>query len=337
MIHADYTTTADYSAHSYFPVVPVEYVHNLILIPSEIFPELSSISLGDSVTLLHKKRPNVKLNQSVVLECGNVNIFNKNYYYFYIGIGIRISSFISLAENDYELYYGDKHYPLNLVFNNQYSGCKLLVGALVLPDNYNYCFNQKDQIGIYTNNQIHTAIADNILNRANVYFPLKMNTIILPSLETHTSLLSLLNSRSTTKEISVRSLTTKPNMTLGTLDLNIYEPNTTTKGVSNSYSYTVDCVGIYHQYTNRFYTDNTLKIKDLPTGKYYVSIRDRDNRYPELINKRSNNNQDLFVIEIVDSAEQEYSQMIQHYIAKGEISPESIKNVPPLRKLQRLI
>jgi hypothetical protein len=319
----NYIAVPDYNYNNYYGYCPIEHLHNTILIPINTYPEFKNIQIGNKIIIKNKGTNN---SQSIINDAKLTNIFGIEYLYFNIAIGIRTSGVMAFIHKDFSLIYNNKEYSLSLIFDQYLDRCKLLVSNLVLSDNYLFAFNNNDKIQVLIDNQSEYGIISEVSNKYNYYSPMRYSTSLELDPAQNIELLSILNSYQGFENAQIRSLITKPNMTKGSIRLNIINHS---RGVFN---YKIICTCKENNYSNIFYANDVLDIKDLTSGTYYIKIIDNDDQRPYRINKEINN-KEVFTINILDSLDKEKDIIINSLINNGKINKSSIKNLPRLLKL----
>ena len=258
-LDVDYEVKADYTQLDPPKFVPILSLYNLILIPAndQSNQDLLNISVSDDIKIFNKTT-NKYSDQKVILQSGFVVLQDVKYYYFYIGRGIPIT------KSDFVLRYQSKNYDLTTNFDNPQS-IKLLMGSLILKDNFKYMFdiNNNSLIRMLDKNFICKIIK--IDNKHN-YFKANTTNTILHILD-HSNLTVLQNINNPYIEnLLIRPLS-NPNSPLGRLMINIKDPS----GVSNNNELR------YKIFINNasYFTNNVLDIKNLVGGSYSIKIIDR--------------------------------------------------------------
>lgn len=261
-IKLNYYTRSDYSYNAHFPSVPIERIYNLVLIPQELISNIDSVN---KIRILNKKK---KYDQSVVFSKNEFSIGNNKFYAINIAPGLRLDHL--LEKNNYALELDNNEYVLDLVLTASNSP-KLLIGNLILSDNFYSRFNNNDNIEVNINNKNICAKINNRLNKYNYYIGEKIATI-LEVLDYN--VLYNLNSNITYNQCYVRSLDTKSNNNKGSLCLDFYSSakdlTITLSSHNNKYEITTDNV------------QSKVYFKNLVKGNYVVEIfnkNDMDNKY----------------------------------------------------------
>jgi hypothetical protein len=322
IFNVDYYTIADYNSQNYYELCPVEKIYDTILIPIDNYPEFNTITTGSKINILYKNNKN---QQSVIDEPQTTKLFNINYLIIKIAIGIRTDGMIPFIYDKYSISYRDKTYEMSLLFDKS-NKCKLLIGSLILSDNYFFAFNENDTIQVFFDKDYELGTISKIENKHNYYLPLKYTTILSLDYSQNIPLLSFLNSYQGGETLQVRSLTTKPDMQRGCIRFKI------TNQDSGVYNYKIMCANKEIGYNELFYTNNILEINNLTAGTYFIRIIDDHGFEPHRINGELNK-QSFFTINILGSIEEEKKILLEKYINNGIINPISIKELPPLRKL----
>lgn len=321
-IGASYRTRADITHNNYYSFSQVEKIRNTIIIPKNKFPELTSFVPGDIIKLYHKNRKSNIIDQTIVFDAKTVTIDNKEFYQFYIANGIKLRGLSTLENNNYILNYQDVEYPLSLQFNKE--KCCLLIGCLILSNDYSFAFHKNDTIELDIDGSRYKTRLTNITNKMNYYLPM-INTTILFIENSNRSIIQAINND--TNSFYVRSLSTKKSQNKGNIILKIND----TKGVSNTYK--VSCEGLDNDFSQIYYTTSDLRIGGLDCGNYKVKIVDAMDRPVVMINDELISD-DSFIVNILGSEQAEYNQIINKLISKQSIEIKSLEsNQKTLKKL----
>lgn len=333
-ISVNYVTKADYSHNSFFSFAKILKIHNLILIPKNKYPKVENLIPGNSVDILIK---NKKIKQSVVLETGFMNLDNIDYFYFYIGNGIKITDRIAFAKKDYSLSIDDKNITLSLVMDNKKTS-KLLIGCLVLDKNLDYAFRNKDILQANIDNQIIPGKLNIKLNKHNFYEPLKTNTLLLIDYQYNTNILYALNSINGFNAAYIRSLTTKKNNQKGSIHLKITGGIGNGLGVLNSdgegYRYKVYCKSIDNTYNQTFYTNHLLDINSLDCGHYIIRIEDMVGNNIDFVNNMPVVDNE-FNFRILGSIEEEQKTIANQMSQINHITMNQSSPLPRFKRVSR--
>lgn len=324
VFNVNHYTIPDYNSKNFYGLSPVEKIYNTILIPIDDYPEFNAITIGSKINIIYKDN---KIPQSVITEPYLCKIYGINYLKISIATGVRLQGLLPFVYDKYSMEYKSNSYKTSLIFDKSRQ-CKLLIGSLILSDNYFFAFNSGDTIQIFIDNESEIGNIFTVNNYYNYYLPLKYTTVLDLNPSYNTESLSFLNSYSNNiQNLKVRSLTTKPNMTKGSLRLDI-------KGVTGN-RYKVLIANKTSNYSDLFYTDNLLEIDNLTEGSYFVRINDQDNDRPYRINGQLNN-QHIFQIDILGSIEEESEILKNQFIQKGLINQASLKQMLPLTKIKMI-
>lgn len=328
-IVVDYSAKADYSYNSLFSYCQIQKIHNLILIPKKNHEELCSIIPGNTIYIVKDKNT---IEQVAVIHSGDIKLFNNEYYYFYIGNGIKIKEVISLVQKKYKLKYKDKEYPLSLSVDKKLS-CKLLIGGLVLDTNYDYAFNNNDLLELNIDNNIIQTKLYQKLNKYNFYSAMTTTTVLLFLDNNTVDALKALNPAAGFNSAYVRSLTTRKNNQKGSIYLKIVGGVGNYLGVSNNvennYKYRIDCWCEANKYYQTFYTSHILNIQDLVSGEYSIKIIDIGGNTINFINGQKTLT-DTFTVKILGSEKEEQETIMNKLIEKYNITP-----LPPQKTLTK--
>lgn len=248
----------DFSANSSFPFVQIQKIYSCILIPLD-FLHLDKIKNDTKIILLNSDT-NKRLNQSIVFDHKEIILNDYKYYAIYIapGIGLEyIYSKLSIVINN-------ETYPLNIGFTKK-NIPQLIIGQIILHDNYLYRFHTNDDIQLFANNEFISGKLYDIKNRFNYYSPNRI-TSILDILSTENILLNHFIHKNLDHKIYIRSLTTKQNYQLGSIVIK----------KSHNHIYSVYCTNTINNKTERHIFKNRLEINNLNAGKYILKIVDQN-------------------------------------------------------------
>ena len=324
-IRVSYHCSIDYSYKNYFNYVTVEKIHNTVLIPIETFPEFMDIIPGDHIKILNKKTKS-KVEQSVVFNVDIIKLFNKDYLFFYIATGLNLSNGTFTPTSNWFLLFKDKEYPLSLKYESRYNTCRLIVGLLVLSNNYIQFFNKNDKIEVNIDGNIKYGQIHDIINKNNYYLA-NTNTTLLHILDNNnTDLISSLNSDNI-DPILVRSMSTMKNDKKGSISLSISGGISYIKGVYDPsiMKYKITCTNIDMGNSEVFYTDHNIEITNLSCGRYSINIIDMVSNHQDFINGQYIE-EDLFYVDILGSTKQEQEMIIDRLKKEHGISGDIINN-----------
>jgi len=272
----NYRITSDYSTINPPVYNKILNLYNTILIPKNLCN--INVNIGDKIYITNLTTQK-KYSQTVVIDCGNINLGYEDYYYFYIANGVTLKQDVK-----YSLTIDNVVLPLSLSIN-QRSTAKLIIGLLVLSDNYKYEFDGHNSaiINMYNKNY-KISIAD-ICNKFNYYVANKNTTIIKILDNSNFRTIQEINTITPQTDKFIRPLFNH-NFPLGSLIIHIL-------GVSDTIEYQI-CVN------NNIYlvNNNKITIQNLESGQYSIKIIDKNG--PVLINTLNNNawNKDFFEIYI---------------------------------------
>jgi hypothetical protein len=296
---------ADYSHNQLFPPVKINKVYNLLLLDKNI----SNVDLGSYVDIISSGGE--KISVRLVLDTGKTTINKQEYQYYYVAPG-----FTSIDPNEkYTIIIDNKKYPLSLKVSDNTPN-KLIIGSLVLDNNFGFAFNNNDIIEItYNENKILSSLSNKYI--LNGYYLGNIVTTTLTFLNNNNSekLLKILNTPAT-GNFYVASKTTKKNNNLGNINLII-------SGGSDS-SYNVRCVG--DNYDQNFITKGYLIINNLQTGKYKLHITDTLNIAEYHNNLPISDHKNGFDIYIPGSVEEENKILTEMTISKYKIDKLLLNN-----------
>lgn len=251
-INIDYSITKDYTGMNPPLFLPVIKIYNLILLPDN---QLYNIKLNDSINILDITN-NTPLPQKVVITTGYTIVQDQKYFYFYIANGIMVKN------HKYALILNGNTIDLETTISSH--SAKLLIGSLILEDNYSYMFDTNiPLLANINNNQVKFTI-NKIINKYNFYQALTNNTILLFDLN-NIELLSQLNS--TNDNIMIRPLY-YDNFPLGSLSINISNYSGVSNNITPEFKIFVDNKSYY-------INDNRLNIINLASNTYTIKIIDR--------------------------------------------------------------
>jgi hypothetical protein len=213
-IRLNYYTRPDYSYNAFFLYVQIERIYSLILIPQKLITNINTI---DKIKIINQKK---KYEQSVVFCKDELTVGNNKFYAINIAPGFRVDHL--LEKNNYSLVLDNNEYKLDLVLTSSDSP-KLLIGNLILSDNFYNRFNDNDNIELNINNKNIRAKIKNRFNKYNYYIGEKITTV-LELLDYNT--IYNLNSNIIYSSCTVRSLDTKTTKRKGSIILDFYDPPT---------------------------------------------------------------------------------------------------------------
>lgn len=253
-----YIIKPDFTYNSKFPFVSVEQVYNTILIDNSDnnIPQIT----GKKITLVNK-RNNKEFHQSIVFDSGNISIGQTEHTYYTIAPGLKIKNPISEKDN-YQLKIDDNIYPLSLLMKPK--SHKLIIGLLILSDNYYTNFSINDKIELYCDNNLITGNIKNIKNKFNYYSGNRINTILDIISSNNTDILYALNNNNLYDKILVRSSDTTLLKQKGSIRL--YCRN------SDKYRLGIKCAGVDNSYYAEYNMIDRLVIDNLSVGKYVLTI-----------------------------------------------------------------
>jgi hypothetical protein len=194
--------------------VQIERIYSLILIPQKLITNINTI---DKIKIINQKK---KYEQSVVFCKDELTVGNNKFYAINIAPGFRVDHL--LEKNNYSLVLDNNEYKLDLVLTSSDSP-KLLIGNLILSDNFYNRFNDNDNIELNINNKNIRAKIKNRFNKYNYYIGEKITTV-LELLDYNT--IYNLNSNIIYSSCTVRSLDTKTTKRKGSIILDFYDPPT---------------------------------------------------------------------------------------------------------------
>lgn len=258
-IDIDYSITSDYSKLNPPSFVKILDLYNTIIIPVSLLDSFN-INVGDSIQIIDHNNKDYKITQKVILEHGMVSLGFQDYYYFYIGNGISVSD----TNSKYSLIFNNHTFPLSLRFDNP-DTVKLIMGLLVLPDNYSHTIYREQNHIINIDGKDYKIYVDDYINKLNYFVANKITSLIKVLSPTNYRALQHLNNSNNNISKYIRPLCNS-NFPLGSVKLNI-----TNKGVLYPIEYQV-CVN-----NNKYLVNsNTITIQNLEAGQYTIRIIDRN-------------------------------------------------------------
>jgi len=250
MIDLVFDTTNDYSALNPAKFVKINKTYNTVLLPKKNLIE--PIQPTDIVTF---SIDNKLIKQKAGIDCGTVNLYSDNYYYFYIVPGFDIDTYYNKS---FDIFIGSERIKLKKYLDPSPSA-KIINGLLVLPNNYNYVFN-------HTNYGIILANKKNLFShlikkeaKYSYYMPNTNNTLI--HILDNKNINSLYEINNTLSDTYIRPLFNN-NYPLGSAIISA-------KGVSNSRIKIGNSIYLFN---------GRITIDHLPYGKYNISLLDQDNQ-----------------------------------------------------------
>lgn len=298
-------TKADYSYEQYYSPIKINKIYSLLLLD----PSIPTLDLGSYIDLISSNGDQISVR--LVLDSGKTIIGKKEYTYYYIAPGF---SNIDKTEK-YQIVLDNQKHPLSISLSDNVPN-KLLVGTLVLNNNFSFAFNNNDIIEItYDKYKIVSEIHHRYI--LNGYYLGNNITTTITFLNKNNSekLLKILNTPST-GDFFVTSKTTKKNNNLGNIDLMI-------SGGSNK-SYNVSCVGPNHN--QDYISKGFLIINNLQAGKYKLNITDGINIAEYHNNIPITDNKNGFEINIPGSVEEENKILTEMTISKYKIDKTLLNN-----------
>lgn len=255
-INLDYEFTNDYTGINPPSFASVMKIYNLVLLPI-IDSKQYNIKLFDKIKILDKTQNSI-LTQTVVFSTGHIELNYQQYFYFYIANGIQ-------NKHDYALIINNEH--INLVTTLHSHDAKLLIGSLVLDNDYSFMFDADIPVLLNINNSYIKFNINNITNKYNYYQALINNTILFFLDQNNLEVLYTINNSSYINNILIRPLFYK-NFPLGSLLMNI--SNYT--GVFNN---EISEFKIFINDKSYYINGNSLNITNLTSNNYSIKIIDR--------------------------------------------------------------
>jgi hypothetical protein len=287
---------------SLYDPVEVSKVHNLLLIPQKN----NSISLNEKSSI-NIKQDNIEYKQKICMDYGETIIDDIKYNYCYITPGLKINklSQLKLMVNDIS-YNIDHFYSKNKNF-------KLLVGSLIIPNDFSFNFKPKDFVSInYDDSIVMTQlysvyvktgmyISNNLYTILNFIHPGTTDIEIIKAINTHTE-----------NNTYIQSLTTKKNSRLGSI----------TCYVSNAHKESLKAILTTENddvFEIEFNNKNYINIDKLKYGNYNLIIKDKFNTASIYNNQYLSNK--TFSFNILSSFENERDLSAQYSAQNFSIDP----------------
>jgi hypothetical protein len=256
-INIEYSITKDYSSLNNPNFVNILRIYNLILLPITNDTNRQP-TVSDEITILNKTK-NSKITQKVVLSTGYIQIFDREYYYFYIANGIPETN------DEYCLLINNQPVELSKKLSPQHSA-KILIGGLILDNDYRYMFDEKIPLLLNINNQYIKLSMTHMINKYNHYTALKNNTILFILNNQNINILQTINS-SYLQYFMVRPLFYK-DFPLGSFSMKISNYNGVLNGDGSTFNLLLN---------NKIIAvdGNEIYIENLVSGSYSIKIIDR--------------------------------------------------------------
>lgn len=258
-INIDYEFTGDYTKINPPVFLPVTKIYNLILLPVNDSKKYN-IKKSDTVKILDKNT-NTILNQKCLFSCDNININDQEYFYFYIANGIT-----NPEHDQYAVVLNNE--TINLTTNTTNKAAKLLIGSLILDDDYSYMFDINIPLVANINNKNYIKFnITNKVNKYNYYKALTNNTILFILDSNNLELLNTINS-SDSHYITIRPLY-YANAPLGSLSIKI------SNYIGVSYNNAPE-FKVFINNKSYYINSNSLNIKNLASNNYTIKIIDKN-------------------------------------------------------------
>lgn len=254
-ISIDYSFMNDYTGLNPPVFLQVMRLYNLILLPI-IDDKTYNIKISDNIKILDKTTDSI-LRQKVVFSTGQIQLDSQNYFYFYIANGIPYQ------DHEYALVLDNTN--IDLQTHTNINSAKLLIGSLILSDNYSYMFDTNIPLLANIDNHYIKFNINQIINKYNFYQGLTNNTILFILDANNFEILSRINTLN--HSILIRPLYYK-DFPLGSLSINISNYS----GVSNN---EISEFKIFINNKSYYINSNSLNIKNLASNKYTIKIIDR--------------------------------------------------------------
>ena len=256
-------TSADYHSNSYFPEEDTQKIYNLLLFPvkKDKIKDFHKKLKSNNLVLNHK---NQKITQNIVLDFDIVTINNIEYMYFYISPGL-----LAIQQATSKLSIGDEEITLhhNPEFNNQN---KLLMGSIILDQNYEYLFHENDVVNLFNNDKSLQTKIKYAYTMSGLYLSPNISTIINFLPNNSDQVLELLNQKN---DLKIQCLTTKSNNKLGEISLYVSGGHTD--------SLQVELVDSRHNASYHHVKNHYVNISNLPYGDYKIKVFDKFNTAQE--------------------------------------------------------
>jgi len=240
-------TRPDMSTMSVFSFVPIQKIFSCILIPE-------NIDHDSKITIIDKNN-NKKYKQSLILTNKNLTIKNNKYIAINIAPGLSVDI---LEKSKLALLINNNEYVLNIGFTDKYIP-QLIIGQIILSDNYLYRFNAEDTIQLFCDEKLISGKLLSVKNKFNYYVPNKI-TSLLDIVSENNLYLNYFIHQNLNNKIYVRSLTTKQNYNLGSILIKTNnQHNQATNNDIKEYKF-----------------NNILEILNLKGGKYEIKVLDQN-------------------------------------------------------------
>lgn len=286
--------------------------YNLLLIPSKNNITSDSIIKSKNIRLKHK---DLEIDTRTCLDYGQINIGRKSYEYVYLTPGLE-----NISVNTSTLMLDDKEIELqhDLTFN---SSAKLLIGSLILNNDFTFAFNDNKDIMIHPQDfsaQIRYChvksgfyISNNIATILNFIGPDNNNKEILNILNTKDkNTISLDTSKIHNGEINCKILASDiQNINIILKDSDGFETILNSSNISS---------------------DGKFHINKLKSGYYFLKIKDSINTCSIYNNKRLDNT-DEFVVEVASDFNRQQEILKPNLALKYNISEKVLnyRKSPP--------
>lgn len=244
----------DYSYNAFLPLLHIKNIYNTILIPYNIninFINNSKIAI---------KNKNQKFYQTIVLDQKIITINNVSYTAIHIAPGLQ-----NINTNDtYTLEYQNQNIPMDLFLDINNNHCKLIIGLIILNNNYYENFNNSDKIQLIINNYSYIGYLIKKIQKYNFYYGEKTVTILDIIDNINSDIIYNLNKSTIINTNNfIRSLDTKYINQKGSVSIKIKENivfDTICEGIDNNYKSMINNKQHYAQFN------------DLNKGKYKLTI-----------------------------------------------------------------
>lgn len=256
-ININYSLTKDYSALNQPSFVNILKIYNLVLLPITN-DTVYNLSVSDEITFFDKIN-NTKFTQKIVISTGHITIYGLKYFYFYIGNGIPVSN------NEYSILLDDSKIDLSTRLSPIHSA-KLLIGSLILDDDYQYLFDKDIPILLNINKQYYKTNMVDLINKYNYYAAFKNNSILLILDNNNIDILQAINNHYLV-DFSIRPLFFR-DFPLGSIMLSISYSNGVLINDPLEFKILLNNKSI-------FLRGNTINIINLVSGQYAIKIVDR--------------------------------------------------------------
>lgn len=293
----------------------VSKLYNLLLLPNKTNITADSVIKSNKILLKHK---DLQIDVKTCLDYGKINIGRKSYEYLYLTPGLE-----QIFTNTSTLILDDKEIPLyhDLTFNNN---AKLLMGSLILDNDFNFAFQNNKDIIIYP--QESSARIQYCHIKSGFYISNNISTI-----------LNFIGPENNNKEI-LNILNTKDHNTISLDTSKIHNGKINCKILSSDLKniniILKDSEGNERIWNSKHMSsDGTLYIDNLKSGYYFLKIKDAINTCM-IYNDKELENTDEYVVEIASNFDRQQEILKPNLASKYNI-PKNLLNhkKPPPKPL----